>query len=139
MFESPITWYTEKGIWDLSPGYHQNPTQRFTRRITDGCLQCHSGLPLPTGDGTSSRFAEEPFFELGIGCERCHGPGRQHVERFESADGTTEAVSADEMMIVNPDRLDGQASETTCATSATWGASVASFAKENRTMTFVRE
>ena len=101
MFESPITWYTEKAIWDLSPGYHENPAQRFTRRITDGCLQCHSGLPLPTGDGTSARFAKEPFFELGIGCERCHGPGRQHVEKFESGGGQLTGVNQDDMLIVN--------------------------------------
>ncbi|MCA9078394.1 MAG: hypothetical protein KDA93_25430 [Planctomycetaceae bacterium] len=114
MFESPITWYTEKAIWDLSPGYHENPAQRFTRRITDGCLQCHSGLPLPTGDGTSARFAKEPFFELGIGCERCHGPGRQHVEKFESGGGQLTGVNQDDMLIVNPERLDGRARDDVC-------------------------
>ncbi|MEO2034931.1 MAG: multiheme c-type cytochrome [Planctomycetaceae bacterium] len=109
MFESPITWYTEKRIWDLSPGYHENPSQRFNRRITDGCIQCHSGHPAPTGNGTSDRFAKPPFLELGIGCERCHGPGKQHVEKFEAEDFTTE-----DMLIVNPAHLDRRLQESVC-------------------------
>lgn len=114
MFESPITWYTEKEIWDLSPGYHENPARRFNRRISDGCLQCHSGLPIPTGDGTSLRFAADPFFELGIGCERCHGPGKQHVERYESADSPVDSVNPDDLLIVNPEHLDGRKRESIC-------------------------
>ncbi len=114
MFESPITWYAEKGIWDLSPGYHEDPRQRFNRRITDGCLQCHSGLPVPTGDGTSARFAKQPFSELGIGCERCHGPGRRHVERFEAEDRNADDETVEDMLIVNPDRLDGRQQDSVC-------------------------
>jgi hypothetical protein len=110
MFESPMTWYTEKQKWDLSPGYHEDPSQRFNRRITDGCLQCHSGHPAPTGDGTSARFKEPPFVELGIGCERCHGPGKRHVEKHESADAGT----ADDMLIVDPASLERRLKDSVC-------------------------
>lgn len=113
MFESPITWYTEKRIWDLSPGYHDNPSQRFSRRITDGCLQCHSGHPAPVGDGTSARFEEPPFRELGIGCERCHGPGKRHVDKFEAVDPNA-AGNSEDMLIVNPARLDRQLQDSVC-------------------------
>ncbi len=109
MFESPITWYTDQQKWDLSPGYQDNPRQRFNRRVSDGCVQCHSGRVAAVGDGTSNRFEEPPFPELGIGCERCHGPGKRHVEKFEADDGT-----AEEMLIVNPARLDGHAAESVC-------------------------
>jgi len=114
MFESPITWYTEKQKWDLSPGYHEDPSQRFTRRITDGCVQCHSGLPAPTGDGTSSRFEEPPFHELGIGCERCHGPGKRHVEQQEGTATSVAVDTAEDLLIVNPAHLEGRAADSVC-------------------------
>ena len=114
MFESPITWYTEKRIWDLSPGYHENPRQRFNRRITDGCIQCHAGHAAPIGDGTSNRFEDPPFLELGIGCERCHGPGKRHVEKFEADDWNADHETAEDMLIVNPARLDRRLEESVC-------------------------
>lgn len=110
LFESPITWYTEDQEWDLSPGYHDNPGQRFNRRITDDCVQCHSGHVVPVGDGTASRFAEQPFPEPGIGCEKCHGPGQRHVELMESGDWDTD----DEMLVVNPSRLDRRLEDSVC-------------------------
>ncbi|MEO1999433.1 MAG: cytochrome c3 family protein [Planctomycetaceae bacterium] len=114
LFESPITWYADKRKWDLSPGYHENPRQRFNRRVSDGCVQCHSGHAAFTGDGTSNRFEEQPFRELGIGCERCHGPGKRHVERFEADDWDTDNDSADDMLIVNPARLDRHLEDSVC-------------------------
>ena len=114
MFESPITWYTEKGRWDLSPGYHDNPRNRFNRRITDGCVQCHSGLPAPTGDGTAGQFGKRPFLELGIGCERCHGPGKRHAKKMESGESESDDENVDDMLIVNPSRLDRRLEESVC-------------------------
>lgn len=114
LFESPITWYTEKQKWDLSPGYHDNPRQRFNRRISDGCIQCHSGRPAPSGSGTSDRFEKQPFPEMGIGCERCHGPGKQHVEKLESTDQNADEISAEEMQIVNPARLERRREDGVC-------------------------
>ena len=40
---SPITWYTGKHRWDLSPGYHPKFHPRFSRMVGDGCLMCHAG------------------------------------------------------------------------------------------------
>lgn len=109
MFESPITWYTDEQKWDLSPGYEDNPRQRFNRRITDDCIQCHSGQAAPIGDGTSGRFAEQPFPEPGIGCEKCHGPGKQHVDKFAATDWDDE-----DTLIVNPARLERRLQESVC-------------------------
>ncbi len=111
MFESPITWYTEKQKWDLSPGYHDNPRQRFNRRITDDCVQCHSGRAVPVGLGTSNRFAEPPFQELGIGCENCHGPGKKHIELYTEADSDSDD---DDLLIVNPSHLDRRLEDSVC-------------------------
>lgn len=114
LFESPITWYTDKRKWDLSPGYYLNPRQRFNRRASDGCVQCHSGRVAPVGDGNSNLFEEQPFPEHGIGCERCHGPGKQHVDRFTAGDWDSDDESDDSMLIVNPARLNRRQQDGVC-------------------------
>lgn len=78
MFFSPIAWYTNDG-WDLSPGYIPGRHQRFSRRATDNCLNCHCGQ-LVTEDNRKDYYPQPVFRELSIGCERCHGPGQSHTE-----------------------------------------------------------
>lgn len=78
LFMSPITWYSGTSQWDLSPGYSGTEHRRFSRRIVDGCLQCHAGRVDDDLSGLD-RFKEPPFLEESIGCERCHGPAESHV------------------------------------------------------------
>ena len=91
--EMPLTWYVERELWDLSPGYTTS-NSRFDRPITLECLTCHDGRP---GHAESQNFYTH--VPLGIGCERCHGPGSAHVAAFE-AGGAPEAS-----LIVNPATL----------------------------------
>lgn len=88
--EMPLTWYVERAIWDLSPGYQQT-NSRFDRPITLDCLTCHNDRP---GHATSQNFYTD--VPLGISCERCHGPGSAHVAAFEAGGEPTET------RIVNP-------------------------------------
>ncbi|MBI3110885.1 MAG: tetratricopeptide repeat protein [Ignavibacteriales bacterium] len=74
LFEMPLTWYSNKKIWDLSPGYiHRN--RRFDRPISATCMNCHNSPTVRTPE-TENHFGEVPF---GIGCENCHGAGSEHV------------------------------------------------------------
>ena len=91
--EMPLTWYVERAIWDLSPGYEQR-NQRFERPITLDCLTCHDARP---GHEPSQNFFTD--VPLGISCERCHGPGSAHVAAFEAGG------SPSDPQIVNPARL----------------------------------
>ncbi|MEM7789306.1 MAG: multiheme c-type cytochrome, partial [Bacteroidota bacterium] len=75
--EMPLTWYVEREIWDLSPGYEQT-NERFERPITLGCHTCHNGRP--GFEESQNFFTSVP---LGISCERCHGPGSAHVSAYE--------------------------------------------------------
>ena len=98
-FQTPVCWYPEKGIWDLCPGYEER-NDHFTREITETCVFCHNGR-MELLPGERSRYAEPiPF---GIDCERCHGPGQLHVERWRS--GRDEPDGSADPTIVNPERL----------------------------------
>lgn len=72
--EMPLTWYAERKIWDLSPGYYTN-NARFDRPISRTCLTCHNALPAYS-EGTQNHY---DTVGLGITCERCHGPASVHV------------------------------------------------------------
>jgi Cytochrome c554 and c-prime len=97
LFMSPITWYTQKQHWDLSPGYEKN-NSHFDRVIDPNCLFCHSNqiqhVPL-----TANRYKEPVFLGHAIGCERCHGPGELHGAGQQLSGGR-------DLTIVNPKHLD---------------------------------
>src|SRR6267154_677688 len=40
LFQSPISWFSQKERWDLSPGY-QNRDSHFGRPLMPACLFCH--------------------------------------------------------------------------------------------------
>jgi len=77
LFQLPVSYWTDLG-WVNSPGYRDG-TADFERPIIPRCLECHAtyfeALPPP-----SNRYSMTGF-SLGIQCEKCHGPGREHVEQ----------------------------------------------------------
>ena len=74
--EMPLTWYANRRIWDMSPSYRQE-NLRFDRPIVPECMTCHNGFAEHTSF-TMDHYERVPE---GITCERCHGPGGDHVER----------------------------------------------------------
>ncbi len=83
IFELPLGWYAERGgFWAMSPGYDRPDHPGFRRAIPDDCMFCHNGYPtLP--ERSRDHGADAAFPETlpeGIDCQRCHGPGRRHVE-----------------------------------------------------------
>lgn len=108
LFMSPVSWYSSRQEWGLSPGYENIQNLRFSRRIVHGCVQCHTGRAVPLGANTD-RFAEPLFTEFAIGCERCHGPGNDHITHHR--DPESRAVTD---TIVNPVRLDFSRRDSVC-------------------------
>ena len=107
LFQSPISWFTQKDHWDLSPN--------FTREMLGGrpvhayCLYCHANQVTPW-EGTINRYRDPVFVGHGIGCERCHGPGEKHVERPGQYDPQTHT----DYTIVNPRKLAHADREAVC-------------------------
>jgi Cytochrome c554 and c-prime len=102
LFELPITWYAQKARWDASPGYEKEPWVRLSRPVEPSCLQCHASRVRPVR-GTQNRYGDPPFLEGGVSCERCHGPGSEHVRDPAAAS------------MVNPARLDHERREDICS------------------------
>jgi tetratricopeptide (TPR) repeat protein len=94
LIELPLGWYPDGPGWGMVPGSGTEHPQ--TRRfISYKCMFCHNGYPaIPAGNEAP---ASEPVFvgELpeGIDCQRCHGPGAEHMRTSGRA------------AIVNPARL----------------------------------
>lgn len=107
LVESPVTWYTSRQKWALSPGYDIPRHPSFTRPAHQGCVHCHAGRVHSVG-GSTHRLR---FEEQKIGCESCHGPGSLHVKRRRAA----EPVEGDDLTIVNPSRLSRKLNEAICA------------------------
>ena len=100
LFQAPVTWYAQQGRWDVSPGYEADRVSRWSRPIAFDCLNCHSSQ-VRLAAGFSNRYVEPPFAQPGVGCERCHGPGSEHVEGRGK--------------MVNPAKLDAARRDSVCA------------------------
>ncbi len=98
--QMPLTFYTQKGKWDLPPGFENGGNSRFSRLIGLECITCHNSLPefVP---GSENRF---DFVDSGINCERCHGPGAVHVAD-KRAGKIVDVVTGIDYSIVNPAKL----------------------------------
>jgi hypothetical protein len=106
--QSPVSWYSQKQTWDLSPGFGE--ALAAGRPVVAECLFCHANHTEPV-EGTINRFQEPVFDGLAIGCERCHGPGEKHVaarRNREPVAGGTDTT------IVNPGRLTPALREAVC-------------------------
>ncbi len=116
LFELPVSYWTYSHEWINSPGYVDGEVN-FDRLVEPRCIECHmtrfdsmapwpatptagvSGTPAPP----RNRYRRDSLV-LGIGCERCHGPGSEHVEREQGSERLQPLVRT-EIAIVNPARL----------------------------------
>jgi tetratricopeptide (TPR) repeat protein len=99
LVELPISWYAERGgYWAMSPGYDRPAHLDFRRVVTEDCLSCHNAYPR-----TDAAIPE------GIDCQRCHGPGRAHVEAIAARN-----LELARRAIVNPGKLDRDRQLETC-------------------------
>jgi tetratricopeptide (TPR) repeat protein len=104
LFQSPISWFAKKAIWDISPGYLEDT--HFRRPVRVECLFCHCNYADPVPD-TINHYRRPIFTGHAIGCERCHGPGALHVQGPPSAGGTDDTI-------VNPARLEPRLRDAVC-------------------------
>lgn len=102
LFQSPISWYAGGNQFALDPSAGAAFARRqFYRPVTTQCIFCHGNDARPT-EGTVNHFGPPLSHGLGVGCERCHGPGALHAR--ERAAGMP--VAGTDYTIVNPSHLE---------------------------------
>jgi predicted CXXCH cytochrome family protein len=92
----PLGWYAEDGgTWAMNPGYDRPDYPGSTRAISYECMFCHNAYPRTPA--ANREHAAEPKYLAplpeGIDCQRCHGPGTEHI------------ATSGKAAIVNPKKL----------------------------------
>lgn len=105
LFQLPVSYWNKLG-WVNSPGYRDG-IANFERPVIPRCLECHASYFQTIGNSVN-RYVQINFI-LGITCEKCHGPGREHVER-ESSHAKVSAPA-----ILNPAQFSRQRKVDLCA------------------------
>ncbi|HTV14158.1 MAG TPA: multiheme c-type cytochrome [Acidobacteriaceae bacterium] len=117
LFELPVSYWSPTHEWVMSPGYNDG-MPHFDRPVPPRCMECHASYfeaPAPSGSDASAaplNAYRKDNLVLGIGCERCHGPGAEHVAREKSAHPP--AAGSAQIAIVNPARLSRDRSLDVC-------------------------
>ena len=84
--ELRVSYYADIKNWDLTPGQERSQPRtlaeargRPVAKHSDlACLNCHATLLVQ-----SRGVVDVNRSQFGVGCERCHGPGREHSEAAE--------------------------------------------------------
>jgi len=77
------------------------------------CVKCHAVDGVP-GYDAASRTTTTTAAELGIACEACHGPGREHVEAWKGREADPLAEGADDPTMVDPRELGARRGSEVC-------------------------
>ena len=104
LWQLPLAWYTREGRWGMAPGFDRPDHEEVSRQVQRECMVCHNAYPeLPAG---ADRYATPHRFPVampeGVGCQRCHGPGAEHVRRARDPQVAMAAVGE---AIVDPAKL----------------------------------
>lgn len=107
LYEAPVSYYRNSASWKPAPGYASNDFPYLTRPVLPGCLQCHASGIQPIA-GTQNKYASPPFREGGVGCERCHGPGSEHIATGEAMVNPEKLAKAERDSICEQCHLSGE-------------------------------
>ena len=107
LFQLPVSYWKDVG-WVNSPGYRDGVAY-FDRPVNSRCLECH-GTYFDSLAPPINRYSQSDL-TVGITCEKCHGPGREHVQRFRSKSSGIPPDPA----ILNPARFSRDRQMDLCA------------------------
>jgi hypothetical protein len=109
LFQLPISYYVPLDSWVNSPGYPTNLIY-FNKQVRGQCMECHgTNASIAEVDNKGTVFDSSSIM-YGIDCERCHGPGSQHVAWHNAHPGELTGK-----YIVNAKRLGRQQRLDACA------------------------
>ncbi len=108
LFESRLTWYESLGDIEFTTGASKYDPQsareslgrQLTHKQVADCFGCHT-------TGYDKERQAPARDEMGVGCERCHGPGQAHIQAVTSARPPAQDI-------FHPGRLGGFAQAQMC-------------------------
>lgn len=105
LYQLPLAWYSQTREWGMAPGYDRPDHEGVLRRARVECLFCHNAYADLPKNAVAGYWRDQNFLAQlpeGVGCQRCHGPGAEHVRKASSGASDAEVRAA----IVNPAKLD---------------------------------
>ena len=105
--ELPMSWLHPLGEWGTA-GFDRDGEGDFSRGTTPRCMECHNTWMDHT-PGTRNQYQRDTMI-LGVTCEVCHGPGRDHVAFHQ-----THPESRSGQAVVHPKRLSRELQMDLCA------------------------
>jgi len=106
LFQLPVSYWADLESWVNSPGYRDG-TANFERPVVARCLECHVAYADGAAGPDPPNHFKPASLVMGISCERCHGPAREHVEAM--------AAKRAAGGIVNPEKLTRERQIEVCA------------------------
>ena len=79
LYQSVVTYLTAGDRWINSPGYDDGDAA-YTRPILARCASCH--FTYMDYRGPPNHYTPDSVI-TGVTCERCHGPGKDHVRHHQ--------------------------------------------------------
>jgi hypothetical protein len=105
LFQLPVSYWREMG-WINSPGYPDG-LAIFGRGVSPRCLECHATY-FQAVPPDKNRYLKDSA-ALGIQCEKCHGPGANHVASEITKPGASPTA------VLNPARFSRDRQMDLCA------------------------
>lgn len=98
----------------LSPGFPTVEPYNYelavgrvlTPQFAEKCLDCHAG-PVDSGLAEAGQV-DPPLPETGVRCERCHGPGSEHVRAVAEKDSDLKIIHPGRLSVPGQMKLCGQ-------------------------------
>jgi hypothetical protein len=108
LYQLPATYFAPPVGWRFSPGYPEDRLD-FARPVFAQCMECHALWAQPGHPEMAFEHSYVGEFRLGVTCEKCHGPGRDHTAWHRAHPDDDEAHA-----IVSPGELSRERRDDIC-------------------------
>lgn len=104
-----LSHYTKANVWDYTAQQHPDSFANFysdpigqplSQEKLISCLACHVTTLQMAQNGPDLKRSLP-----GVGCERCHGPARLHVEAMSKRSNGTSTVTMEKLHAASPARI----------------------------------